>query len=215
MFFNLKFREEFFSISIIMKEIILIVGYSGSGKSTISKKFGETYHVLELDKIVNNNVKKRFPKLNVYQIYKYEIPDVLKKHKVDEYFVKQVRNIIQKHKKIIVEGTLKNKAIITSIFKNYDYTIMIVKPKNKSIYRERVISRFIADPAHFGTLGFLGTEDSKVDFAGLNDYIKNGIQGKIITKVINRAVNRVYHKHNENELFFKNNFNTNIEIIKV
>lgn len=191
-----------------MCDKLLIVGEGSSGKSTYANNYKNMgYYILHLDDFIRNKVSPEFNSIPVWQIYNKEIHDVLKKNKVYIYFINTIKNIIKKHTKIVIEGSLKNKEIIHNIFKNYDYKILIIKPKNKAIYVKRVIKRFIKDPANYGRLGFLAVEDrTYMSGSGLNDYIKNRTKGKIFNKMINNAVNRVYKKHKENELYFKDNF---------
>lgn len=193
---------------------ILISGFGASGKSFCASKFKKKgFYILHLDELLRNKVQKKFPNIFVFNIYSRELHPDLIKNKVDKYFIELIRNLIKNHKKIVLEGKLRNKKLIDDIFKGYDYSIIVVKPKNKKVYKERVIKRFIEDPAHYGRLGFLEKQDFLYDKKGLNDYIKNGIKGKFINKIINQGINKAYKKHKEMETFFKNNYD-NVEVIR-
>lgn len=181
-----------------MKDKLLMVGYAGSGKSTIADKYVKNgYTIIHTDEIITNVIMKKFSKDDLWYFNIYAINIDPKLETVVKYFVGLMKKYIKKHKKIIIEGQIRNADIIRNIFGDDDFDVLLVKPKNKSTYKKRVTSRFEEDPANYGRLGRLANIDAKNNKQGLNDYIKNGINGKIIKKLITDMVNETYGKHEE------------------
>lgn len=110
-------------------------------------------------------------------------------------FIKIIKSLIKTRKKVIIEGQLHVGLIKNIVGKNTNYQVVLVKPKNKIIWLKNLISRFEKDPANYGRIGWMKTYDEENNKIGLNDYIKNGINGKYITQLLKKVVNGKYHKH--------------------
>ena len=82
-------------------------------------------------------------------------------------FVEIIKKIIKQHKKVVVEGQL-NIRLINEI------------AENKKSWMNNLKKRFEKDPANYGRIGWMEALDEADGKKGLNDYIKNGIDGIII-----------------------------------
>jgi hypothetical protein len=190
------------------KTNILIVGYAGAGKSFLSKKYQKTHVVINADEII-----RTFLKIDdsAFDIYQTNIPDSLLN--IKNKFIESVK-MITDNKSFVIEGQLKNVHLIKEIYGNESkFQIIVVKPKNVKSYIKNLKSRFESDPANYGRLGFLENSDISNGKQGLNDYIKNGIKGKIINELINKVAGERFYKHDELEKYYKNHF-SNVSVCK-
>lgn len=196
--------------------LIYISGYAGSGKSTFASNFRKDgYKILHIDEFIRNEMSVKFGKYNVhlFDLYSVQLSDKLIELEIDKYFINYLKSFINKHKKVVLEGQIKNQYLLKSIFREQNIDVYIMKPKNQTIYKKRITSRFINDPANYGRIGFLEAEDIKTGKQGLNDYIKNGINGKIIKKIINTVARDKFYKHDEYFNYFKKIFPNAKQII--
>lgn len=184
---------------------ILIVGYAGAGKSFLSKKYKtKNYIVIDADETIRELLLKNKSDLRGFDIYQSSIPDNLLPFKNE--FIEFVRNKTQ-NEKFVVEGQLKNVTMIKELFGDeQNFNIIVVQPKNEKSYIKNIKLCFKNDPANYGRLGFLENADDKNNRQALNDYIKNGFNGKIIDQLINDGAKSRYFKHAELEEYYKNNF---------
>ncbi len=185
------------------KNIIFIVGYSGSGKSFLSNKYkNKGYTIISTDTIIKNYLMKD-PNDTIHFLLYGSRANTIPESK--NKFVKIIKDIIKKTKKIIIEGQLTFE-LINEITDKKEFDIILVKPANRKIWKEHLINRFIDDPANYGRIGWIKKYDEEINKAGLNDYIKNGINGKIIKKIINKVVKTKFIKHEETEAYYKEHF---------
>ena len=188
------------------QNIIFITGKAASGKSSVSKKFEQDgYFLVSLDEIIRdelaaemkNDVQTEFDGdyTYLYRVYRNDdnTPII---SKARDLFIKIVKNIIKKHKKVVIEGSLWNTGAIRKIFgKDNEFTFYFVRPKNEKVYLERLKLRFMEDPNNYGRLGFLWKNDA--DGKALADYHKNGINGKLIHDLINTVGKKEYDRVDE------------------
>jgi guanylate kinase len=181
--------------------IIFIVGYAGAGKSYLSKKFiNKKYYVISCDEIIKKHLMQYG---YAFGIYAQNIDKNLESAK--NKFIQIIKQIIKKHKKVIIEGQIENIEMIHNIVGKSEFRIIFVKPKNIKSYTNNLINRFVDDPANYGRIGRLGNADS--DGKGLNDYIKNGINGYHIKKLIKNVAKSIFFKHQEKFEYYNKNFN--------
>ena len=188
------------------ENIIFITGKAASGKSSVAKKFEKDgYFLLSLDELIRhelalemkNEIDAEFngDYTYLYRLYRNDDNTQIIS-KARNLFIKTVKDIITKHKKIVIEGSLWNNDAIRQIFgKDDEFTFYFVKPKNEEIYLERLKLRFIEDPNNYGCLGFLWKNDA--DGKALKDYNKNGINGKLINNLINTVGKKEYARVDE------------------
>jgi hypothetical protein len=185
------------------KNIIFLVGYAGSGKSFLSNQYkNKGYTIISTDEIIRKQLMKDPNDTIHFLIYSSKSNTVLESKKK---FVKIMKQIIKTTNKVVIEGQL-NVELINDIIGKKEFDIILVKPSNKKIWKEHIIKRFIDDPANYGRIGWIRKYDEEINKAGLNDYIKNGINGKIITKIINKVVKTKFIKHEETEVYYKEHF---------
>ena len=122
-------------------------------------------------------------------------------------FIQIIKQIIEKHKKVIIEGQLENIEMIKEILGKSEFKTIVVKPKNIKSYTNNLINRFIDDPTNYGRIGRLQIADNKINNKGLNDYIKNGINGYHIKKLIKSIAKSIFFKHQEKFEYYNKNFN--------
>jgi len=186
--------------------IIFIVGYAGAGKSYLSKKFiDKKYHIISCDEIIREHIMETYDDHIKFGIYSQNTDKNLESSK--NKFIQIIKQIIEKHKKVIIEGQLENIEMIKEIFGKSDFRIIVVKPKNIKSYTNNLINRFIDDPTNYGRIGRLQIADNKIDNKGLNDYIKNGINGYHIKKLIKSVAKSIFFKHQEKFEYYNKNFN--------
>jgi hypothetical protein len=168
------------------------------------------YYILSTDEIIRNNLMKDPNDTVHFSLYieKRINREDLQASRVK--FVSIIKKIIKKHKKIIIEGQL-NSILIGEIADNKKFDIILVKPKNKKTYTKNIINRFIEDPTNYGRIGWMKTNNELNKKKGLHDYIKNGINGKIIQKLLKTAVEQKYHVHNKLHDYYKQHYN-NLQI---
>ena len=188
------------------KNIIFITGKAASGKSSVSKKIEQDgYFLVSLDEIIKHELSLKMKNeiqtefngdyTYLYRLYRNDdnSPIISKARNI---FIKIIKDIIMKHKKVVVEGSLWNIDAIRQIFgKDDEFTFYFVKPKNEEIYLERLKLRFMEDPNNYGRLGFLWKNDA--DGKALADYHKNGITGKLINNLITTVGKKEYDRVDE------------------
>jgi len=183
--------------------IIFIVGYAGSGKSYLSKKFiNKKYYVISCDEIIKKHLMEYG---YAFGIYAQNIDKKLELAK--NKFIQIIKQIIEKHKKVIIEGQLENIEMINNIVGKSEFRIIVVRPKNIKSYTNNLINRFVDDPANYGRIGRLENADIEINRKGLNDYIKNGINGYHIKKLIKSVAKSIFFKHQEKFEYYNKNFN--------
>jgi pantothenate kinase len=177
------------------KNVIFITGQAGVGKTTISKKFVKNgYFLLELDKLIEEQLYPLFKdKIDIstaFAVYR-DVDRSPYTEEIKQTFIIMTKNIIKKHKKIVIEGGIRNNKVIRAIFgNNSDFTFYNVVPVNEHAYHKRMTSRFVNSPDNYGRLGKLNSEDK--DRQGLSDFKKNGIDGQIIKKILSTVSKNEY-----------------------
>lgn len=194
-------------------DIVFIVGYAGSGKSYLSNEYKKKkFFIISSDEIIRNCLMETPLDIKHFGIYSEDKLKDLKESK--NKFVKLIAQLIKKHKKVVIEGQL-NKILIRDITRasNTDnFNVILVMPSNKNVYIKHLKKRFMDDPANYGRIGFIKILDEENGKNGLNDYIKNGIDGKIIKKLIRDAANSKYHKHNDLRKYYTKHFDRNLTV---
>ena len=98
--------------------------------------------------------------------------------------------------KVVVEGGLQSHTLIRKIFgSNDDFEFYVVRPPNLKAYTKRITQRFVSDPNNYGRLGWIKNADK--DKKGLEDFLKNGIDGKIIKALLRKVAKERFPKHDE------------------
>lgn len=188
------------------ENLIFIVGYTGSGKSFLSNKYKKQgYYIVSTDEIIRNNLMKNADNTIHFSIYLEQRLNREELQQSRTNFISIIKNLIKKHKKIVIEGQL-NSILIDEIADNKKFDIILVKPKDKKTYTKNIIKRFISDPMNYGKIGWIKTDDEQINGQGLDDYLKNGINGKIIKNLIKYAVNEKYNKHNKLHDYFAKHY---------
>lgn len=124
----------------ITKPTFLLVGRSGTGKSTFAKKLVKSgYLHLELDKVVRTIAKE-------YNIKGKELSDLYgdiylgrAKREIMSLFVQIVRECI-KSKYVVIDGSLGHEPTIRRIL-GKDAIIVFLYPESAKSYYERLVSR--------------------------------------------------------------------------
>lgn len=189
----------------IDKNIIFIVGFTGSGKSYLSEQYKKHgYYVISADEIIRENLMKDSSDGIHFLLYNDNKSSLVPESK--KVFIKIIKNLIKKYNKVVIEGQLQAD-IINEITGKNKFEIILVKPKNKAIWTKNIINRFVEDPANYGRVGRLKKYDEENNKIGLDDYIKNGIEGKYIKKLINKVISTTYNKQAETKDYYKQKFN--------
>jgi dephospho-CoA kinase len=164
--------------------IIVIVGYAGSGKSYLSNQYSNKgYFVISGDEIIRNHLVSKDNNTKHFGIYQEIVPKELMESKNE--FISIVKNLICLHKKVVIEGQFRNVDMLKEIIGNNEFNIIINIPNNMKTYINHLTNRFIESPENYGRIGSMAILDNKKK--GLNDYYENGIEGKIIRKLINNC----------------------------
>lgn len=197
------------------RDIIFLTGKAAVGKSTLANKYiKKGYCILSFDEIIKNEVSKFFSHIEIkdlYKIYRSDINDS-ETLKLKAKFVKIVKKKIKQNKKIIAEGGIRDFKIIREIFgRDKDFKFYYLVPKSKEEYVKRIFKRFTDDPYNYGRLGHVRNYDK--DGKALNDYKKNGIEGKVITDLLNRVGNEQYNAIDKQYNYYAEEFN--VEKIEV
>lgn len=194
------------------KNLIIIVGYAGSGKSHLSNKFKtKNYFIVQTDEVIRKMQKiidKKYTNINLFNIYNEEkYIEILNYY---NSFIKKLIKYVRQNNNIVIEGQLHTdtiKQILAIKTKNkINYKIIVVKPKNKNIWKKHLIERFEESPEKYGRIGYLKISDEANNSRALNYYIKNGKIGKPVLELINKMVIEKYHKHRLVLEYYKNNF---------
>ena len=117
-------------------------------------------------------------------------------------------------KKLVIEGLIKNHRMFQKIFKDVEFKFYFVKPKSIKDFGERIINRVVENPANYGRLFYLEKEDKLTEREGLNDFIKNGRNGKLFIKLVEETAKKNYKKIDELLDYF-NSICSGIEVISV
>lgn len=186
-------------------DIKIIVGYAGSGKSYLAEQYRKKgYFIVSCDEIIKEHLMKDSSDTVHFGIYEKNINKKLSKSA--NKFILIIKKIIKQHKKVIIEGQLKNIDMINKIVGKNKYTIILTKPRNKSSYVKHLISRFVNNPANYGRIGILEVIDNRNGRIALNDYIRNGMNGRHIKKLIKDGADARYCRHEELHDYYRNNF---------
>lgn len=127
----------------IKRDVVLLVGSSASGKSTVAEWFEEKgWHLIRLDDIVRNQIMPLFKKeidkefngteWHMFKLYRDK--DYGKTiNKAKKIFGKIVRNEIEKainhNKKVVVEGVISDYELIRDIFgKDDEFILYLIEP---------------------------------------------------------------------------------------
>ena len=188
-----------------LENIVFIVGYGGAGKTHLSKKLAKYgYYVVSCDLIIEKYIMKDPLDCKHYGIYEGNIDASLVESK--NKFIAIIKKILQEHKKVVIEGQIKSIDIFNEIVGKQPFSIILVKPKNINSYINNITNRFIEDPANYGLIGRLQYEDTLNNKIGLNDYIKNGINGKYIQKLIKHVATKYFARHQQTHDYYKKKF---------
>lgn len=183
------------------------------GKSTVAEIYVKKGNFLiDFDEIIKNKIIPKFKNTKIDSrkffgfVYNFISNHNIDKNplvnKVKQYFIKIVKELIKNNDKVVVEGQLRDFDIIRYIFgENNNFTFYVIQPANENEYIDRLRSRFDKDPDNYGRLGFLYNADK--DKKALKDYKKYGLNGKIITDLINRIGKKRYPKHKELYEYYK------------
>lgn len=180
--------------------IILIVGKAAVGKSTLSNKFREDgYIIISMDDIIKEKIipvidnLKREPWI-AFRLYKDDYSNNIINN-ARELFINEIIKLIDPNKKIVIEGSLTDQKTIAKIFSNINFKLYYVRPIDINTYILHIKDRFVDNPTDYGRIGFLRSAD--INGLALDDYVKNGINGKIINELIQKVVESEYSKIEE------------------
>lgn len=201
-------------------EIIIISGKAASGKSYYGKLYEKKgYYLISCDELVRKLYKKfeeGIPKDDIFMIYQptknYDQYEDIKNNKkwkkymrkAKKYFVRFIKKKIKKHKKVVIEGTIKDIDMIKDILGHYRYKFLFVKPKDEKIYLQNLTDRFVESPDNYGRIGFIGIKDK--DKEGVLDYKKNGINGEKISKLLKNVASEQYIKIRDLHEYYAEHF---------
>lgn len=185
-----------------LKDRVLVVGKSGSGKTYFAKNLKKRgYWIICLDLIIQKNVMPIFEKRkkeelndNIWSLFKlFDYKDTRKIiEEARDVFVRSVRKEMLGKRRVAVEGCLMNHQLIMDIFGDIDsFTVCFVYPKSKEVYLERIMNRFVRFPKQLGYLSFLKREGAT---EALDDYFKNGLLGEKISEFLTNIVQIEYTK---------------------
>lgn len=124
--------------------------------------------------------------------------------KAKKYFIDYIKDKIKKYKRVIIEGTIKDIDMINKIIDN-KCKFVFVAPIDEKTYLYNLTDRFVESPDNYGRINFIAIKDTNKD--GLNDYKKNGINGKIITKLLKDVAHEQYKKICDLYDYYANHFN--------
>lgn len=178
----------------IPNEIIFVVGYTGSGKSFLSNKLKSNgYKIISTDDIIVKYLMKDSTDTIHFLIYSAERMNKVIESK--RKFIEIIKKIMSRYKKVVIEGQLHEQLINELNITNEKPNIILVKPKNQKSWLNNLTKRFESDPMNYGRIGPLKKLDKINENAGLNDYLLNGSDGKIISKMLKKVVKEKYSKH--------------------
>ena len=137
------------SLSEAVKEIqalptplIVLIGVSGTGKTTLSQKLIETHTVIEMDKIMCElATERKVPIKEASCVYEGK-----SSKDFEAEFVKRVREKfyqeLKNKRKVILEGTISNAQILRSITYKNKYQVVYLLPQSAPAYVDRLKKRF-------------------------------------------------------------------------
>lgn len=217
----IKYKKKYLDLLKTNSKLIFIVGKAASGKTTVAKTFESNgYYLVSMDNVVKNQIIPKFKKeidgefngeeWRIYRLYRSnDYGSTIDKART--MFVGIMKDIIKKHKRVVVEGSLSNTNMIKQIFgTSKDFTLYFVQPKDEQTYVMRLKQRFMEDPDNYGRLGFLKWSDK--DGSALADYKQNGIDGKIIKEFIEVIGKEEYLRVQEWYDAYKDHFDVHIII---
>lgn len=191
-------------------KVVFIAGIPGVGKSTVAKKIADSgYILISTDQIIydriiplfQDEIKNEFDgresaMFGVYHPNKYHPVIKRARRKLIKVVRKMIDNNVRSDSKVVIEGTLLNKELIRGILGSNDRFVMyFIKPVSKEEYKKRVVKRFVEDPDNYGRMGRLRSIDKSGE--GLADYRANGIEGEIISGMIDKVMELKYKKISE------------------
>ena len=133
-------------------DIYFVIGMSGTGKTTVSRKIAEkltnekltneefAYKKISVDEVLREYAKTHPDGMRLTRMYK---PDRYPKEK--EVVIKSIRALIDKYKKAIIEGAIWDPYFITKIAEGYTYKLVYVKPSSNERYEQNILRRVETD----------------------------------------------------------------------
>ncbi len=98
--------------------------------------------------------------------------------------VQEVRRLIHVHQYVIVEGLIRDVALVKSMFHGFQFMFLYIEPIDLMSYTRNVMMRFLENPHQYGRLTFLRNMDHNRHCSGLTDFVQNGIHGQMIQRLI-------------------------------
>jgi len=123
-------------------DIFFIIGMSATGKTTISKKISKKlkYKLISVDEVIRKIAKTHPDKMKITKLYQPKKYIIEKKQ-----VIKNIKDIIKVHKKVVIEGTIWDPYIIKQIAKNKSFKLIYVQPTSKEQYIKNIMKRVKTD----------------------------------------------------------------------
>lgn len=186
------------------EDLVLIAGYAGTGKSTVSKKFQQNgYHLISTDEVIRNILIPKYEgRIEGGKLFSVQLRDdndergpvwVEARHDFLDIMQELVSKAMDKHGKVVVEGQLRISEAIRHIFGDDDqFKIYVVVVKSFEEYIDRLTKRVIDDPERYGRLVWIRREDPTGKFR--EDLLANGKDGELWRPFITKIAQKVYPK---------------------
>lgn len=182
-------------------DILFVVGNSGTGKSTISKKIGKQikYKVISIDEVIRAIAKKHKDGMKITRLYQ---PTYYPKEK--NQVIRIINRLLKDYdNKAIIEGTIWDSYIIDALTKNRTFKILFIHPSSTEQYVKNMIKRVKKDIRY-------NTKKMSIVWKKLpEEDIKN--KKKLISFLTKLAIYRIDYLEKDLDVF--KNYDVNVIII--